>query len=86
MKILIPNSTAGMIIGKAGAFIRQIKEESGAFIQLSQKAKDGSAVLSERVVTVLGEPEQNRRAMEMILNKIEIDPQSGACLNIRYKI
>ncbi len=37
VKLLIPNSTAGMIIGKGGSFIRQIKEESGAFIQVRSK-------------------------------------------------
>ncbi len=34
VKLLIPNSTAGMIIGKGGSFIKQIKDESGAFIQV----------------------------------------------------
>ena len=52
MKILVPNSTAGMIIGKAGIFIRQIKEESGAYVQISQKSKDMN--LPERCVTVAG--------------------------------
>lgn len=40
VKILVPNSTAGMIIGKAGAYIKQIKEESGSYVQISQKPKD----------------------------------------------
>ena len=52
MKILVPNSTAGMIIGKGGAFIRQIKDESGAYVQVSQKSKDMS--LQERCVTIAG--------------------------------
>ncbi|CAG0898134.1 unnamed protein product [Cyprideis torosa] len=53
VKILVPNTTAGMIIGKAGSFIKQIKEESGSFVQISQKAKDQT--LSERCITVIGE-------------------------------
>ena len=53
MKLLVPNSTAGMIIGKAGNFIRQIKEESGAYVQISQKSKEMS--LPERCVTIAGE-------------------------------
>ena len=52
VKVIIPNSTAGMIIGKGGSFIKQLKDESGAFIQISQKSKD--ATLSERVVTIIG--------------------------------
>ena len=38
----------------------------------------------ERVVTVIGEPDCNRKAMAMILEKILEDPQSGSCLNISY--
>ncbi len=52
VKILVPNSTAGMIIGKGGAYIRQIKEESGAYVQISQKSKDMN--LPERCVTIAG--------------------------------
>lgn len=53
VKILVPNSTAGMIIGKAGNYIKQIKETSGSYVQISQKAKDVS--LQERCITVIGE-------------------------------
>lgn len=52
VKILVPNSTAGMIIGKAGNYIKQIKEASGSYVQISQKAKDIS--LQERCITVIG--------------------------------
>lgn len=52
VKILVPNSTAGMIIGKAGNYIKQIKETSGSYVQISQKAKDVS--LQERCITVIG--------------------------------
>jgi len=82
VKVIIPNSTAGMIIGKGGSFIKQLKDESGAFIQISQKSKD--ATLSERVVTIIGEKNANKKALEMILSKIQEDPQSASCLNISY--
>lgn len=52
VKILVPNSTAGMIIGKGGNYIKQIKEESGSYVQISQKAKDQT--LQERCITVIG--------------------------------
>jgi len=48
----VPNSTAGMIIGKAGNYIKQIKEESGAYVQISQKSKETN--LPERCITVAG--------------------------------
>ncbi|KAK4884374.1 hypothetical protein RN001_000645 [Aquatica leii] len=82
VKILVPNSTAGMIIGKAGNYIKQIKETSGSYVQISQKAKDMS--LQERCITVIGEKEANKQACMMILAKVVEDPQSGTCLNVSY--
>ncbi|XP_055929377.1 RNA-binding protein Pasilla-like isoform X2 [Argiope bruennichi] len=82
VKILVPNSTAGMIIGKGGSYIKQIKEESGAYVQISQKSKDHA--LAERCITVIGEMENNKTACNMILAKVVEDPQSGSCLNVSY--
>ncbi|XP_056639428.1 RNA-binding protein Pasilla isoform X2 [Diorhabda carinulata] len=82
VKILVPNSTAGMIIGKAGNYIKQIKETSGSYVQISQKSKDIS--LQERCITVIGDKEQNKQACMMIISKIVEDPQSGTCLNVSY--
>lgn len=41
-----------MVIGKGGNYIKQIKEESGAYIQISQKSKETN--LPERCITVAG--------------------------------
>ncbi|XP_026478031.1 RNA-binding protein Nova-1 isoform X2 [Ctenocephalides felis] len=82
VKILVPNSTAGMIIGKAGNYIKQIKEETGSYVQISQKAKDLS--LQERCITVIGDKDSNKAACMMILAKVVDDPQSGTCLNVSY--
>uniref|UniRef100_A0A8D0AKA8 K Homology domain-containing protein n=1 Tax=Sander lucioperca TaxID=283035 RepID=A0A8D0AKA8_SANLU len=70
-KLIVPNSTAGLIIGKGGATVK-----------LSQKPEGIN--LQERVVTISGEPEQNRKAVEIIVQKIQEDPQSSSCLNISY--
>jgi RNA-binding protein Nova len=40
--------------------------------------------LPERVVTIIGEKAQNRKALEMILTKVQEDPLSASCLNISY--
>ena len=82
VKILVPNSTAGMIIGKGGSFIKQIKEESSAYVQISQKSKEHA--LAERCITVIGDLENNKKACTMIISKIMEDPQSGSCLNLSY--
>lgn len=70
-KMLIPNTTAGLLIGKNGVYIKQIKDDSGAFVQISPKQSD----LSERIVTVEGEHEKRNKAIEMILKKICDDSQ-----------
>ncbi|PAA71737.1 hypothetical protein BOX15_Mlig000459g1 [Macrostomum lignano] len=82
MKILVPNSTAGMIIGKQGAYIKEIMDGTGAYVQISQKPKEQA--LAERCVTVAGETQQARAAMSLILEKIASDPQSASCPNISY--
>ncbi|XP_055587523.1 RNA-binding protein Pasilla isoform X2 [Uranotaenia lowii] len=82
VKVLVPNSTAGMIIGKAGAYIKQIKEDSGSYVQISQKPKE--LTLQERCITIIGEKENNKIACKMILAKIVEDPSSGSCLNVSY--
>ncbi|XP_059806910.1 RNA-binding protein Nova-1-like isoform X1 [Hemitrygon akajei] len=81
-KLIVPNSTAGLIIGKGGATVKAVMEQSGAWVQLSQKPEGIN--LQERVVTVSGEAEQNRKAVELMVQKIQEDPQSGSCLNISY--
>uniref|UniRef100_A0A8C3FIL2 NOVA alternative splicing regulator 2 n=1 Tax=Chrysemys picta bellii TaxID=8478 RepID=A0A8C3FIL2_CHRPI len=81
-KLIVPNSTAGLIIGKGGATVKAIMEQSGAWVQLSQKPEGIN--LQERVVTVSGEPEQIRKAVDIIVQKIQEDPQSSSCLNISY--
>ena len=39
MKILVPNSLVGAIIGKGGEEMKKLKEESSCFIRLSQVSK-----------------------------------------------
>ncbi|CAH8529449.1 unnamed protein product [Dicrocoelium dendriticum] len=82
VKILVPNSTAGIIIGKGGSFIKEVKENSGVFIQVSQKAKELN--LAERCVTIAGELSQTYEAVKQLLVKIADDPQSSSCPNISY--
>lgn len=82
VKIIVPNTTAGLIIGKGGATIKQIMESSGAKVQLSQKPEQIN--LQERVITVTGEKTELFKAGDVILAKIKEDPQSGCCPNLSY--
>ncbi|XP_075704542.1 RNA-binding protein Nova-2-like isoform X2 [Rhinoderma darwinii] len=82
-KLIVPNTTAGLIIGKGGSTVRSIMEESGAWVQLSQKPAGPN--LQERVVTVSGEPNQVQQAIQSIIHKAREDPPQGtAHLNISY--
>lgn len=78
----MPNSTAGLIIGKGGATVKAIMEQSGAWVQLSQKPEGLN--LQERVVTVSGEAAQLHAAVRAIVQRIREDPQSSSCLNVSY--
>jgi len=49
-KFLVPNASAGVIIGKGGAYIKELKESSGAHVNVSHKGEN-----PERIVTVSGE-------------------------------
>ncbi|KAK4474081.1 hypothetical protein MN116_003389 [Schistosoma mekongi] len=82
VKILVPDGTAGIIIGKCGNFIEKIKEESNAFVQVSQRPKD--IRLFERCIVVTGELKERRKAVEMIMHKILEDPDSGCYSNCSY--
>ncbi|NP_001161615.1 NOVA-like protein [Saccoglossus kowalevskii] len=82
VKIIIPNSTAGLIIGKGGATIKAFMEQTGSKLQISQKSEGVN--LSERVLTISGEGDANKKAMNAVISKVQEDPQSGSCNNISY--
>ncbi|KAH8851996.1 RNA-binding protein Nova-1 [Schistosoma japonicum] len=82
VKILVPDGTAGIIIGKCGNFIEKIKDESNAFVQVSQRPKD--IRLFERCIVVTGELNERRKAVEMIMHKILEDPDSACYSNCSY--
>lgn len=49
---MVPNSTAGMVIGKGGSYIQEIKERTGAYVQISQKSREFNLV--ERCIVIAG--------------------------------
>jgi len=63
IRILIENPEASIIIGKGGANVKSVREESLAFVSIL-KAENPSA--KERVLTLKGLPEQNAKAGELI--------------------
>ena len=81
VKLIIPNSTAGMVIGKGGCFIRGITGDTGAKLQISQKDLE---ISGERVITITGEPEQVKAAVAAVVTKCQDDPEHGLNTNLNY--
>ena len=82
MKIVVPNSTAGLIIGKSGATIKCIGDQTGARIQVSQK--NAETVPGERVIGITGSLEQVQAACAVIAAKVQEDPEHALNNNISY--
>lgn len=82
MKVIVPNSTAGMIIGKGGVTIKSINEQTGARLQITQK--DAENVAGERVIAVSGNLEQVQAACTLLVSKIQEDPEHALNNNISY--
>merc|ERR1719225_565451 len=81
-ELVEPNSTIGMVIGKGGETVEQMKHRSGANILISKKDE---VKIPERVITLVGEVRSNQVALDMILEKIVDDPNSSCCLNTSYE-
>jgi len=82
LRIVVPNSTIGMVIGKGGETVEQMKQRSGSNILISKKDE---VKIPERVITLVGEVRSNQVALDMILEKIVEDPNSSCCLNTSYE-
>jgi transcription antitermination factor NusA-like protein len=86
VKIIVPNTTAGLIIGKKGATVKQIMETTKAKVQLTQKPDTPNMQqLLERVITICGDRDQLHAASLMIMQRIRDDPQSASCPNLSYQ-
>lgn len=69
LKLCMPNSCCGAIIGKGGSTIQEFQGDSGADIKVqSQDARP--AGVDDRTVTVSGSVDQQLRAIALILAKV----------------
>ncbi|KAE8294967.1 RNA-binding protein Nova-1 Neuro-oncological ventral antigen 1 Ventral neuron-specific protein 1 [Larimichthys crocea] len=74
-KLIVPNSTAGLIIGKGGATVKAVMEHPCVGPAIP-KARGHQPAGTRGHIS--GEPEQNRKAVEIIVQKIQEDPQSSS--------
>ena len=82
VKIVVPNATAGLVIGRAGATIKSLQEETKAKIMIS--GRDESKVQGERILTISGNTEQRIEASRQVIAKIASDPENMANKNLTY--
>mmetsp|Transcript_14431 Transcript_14431/g.13034 ORF Transcript_14431/g.13034 Transcript_14431/m.13034 type:complete len:315 (+) Transcript_14431:154-1098(+) len=78
-KLTIPSAGAGIVLGKAGASLRSIMDQSGARVQMSNK--DEGIFTQERVVTIHGTAAQGKLCTELILLKLEEDAEAATYQN-----
>lgn len=81
VKILIHKFLAGSIIGKGGTIIKEIQEQSGAKVQLSNDPLTNS---TEKTVTVTGTAEQVNSAASRIMTQLHENPLRQGCTSIPY--
>ena len=83
MKLLVPKTSAGMVIGKGGARIKEIREHTGAHIQVFPKAPSPEAKVSlERVITIAAESNEVLvNGIQRVLEKVAADPQHASTID-----
>jgi insulin-like growth factor 2 mRNA-binding protein 1 len=75
LQISVPNAAVGAIIGSAGANIKQIMRESGAFVNIETKKDADPSV--DRLVTVKGTPDACWRASYLVFEKLKMEGFAG---------
>ncbi|NWI18147.1 PCBP4 protein, partial [Crypturellus soui] len=77
LRLVIPASQCGSLIGKAGAKIREIRESTGAQVQVAGDLLPNS---TERAVTVSGGPDTIVQCVRQICAVILESPPKGATI------
>ncbi|KAI4352659.1 hypothetical protein L6164_006888 [Bauhinia variegata] len=80
VRLIVPNSCCGGIIGKGGSTIRSFIEESQASIKISPQDNNYFG-LNDRLVTVTGILDEQMRAIDLIVSKLSEDPHYLQTMN-----
>lgn len=78
-KITVPADAGGLLLGRGGANMRQMVEESGAKIQMT--TKEEAIFTQERIVTINGTITQCRKASILILMKLSEEEDAAVYAN-----
>ena len=82
IKIIVTNVGAGLVIGKGGATIKAIQEDSSAKLHISKR--EDSRVQNERVLVVAGSIEQRLKGCTQIIEILAAEPDKMCNNTIRY--
>ncbi|KAI4302308.1 hypothetical protein MLD38_038070 [Melastoma candidum] len=83
VRLVVPNSFCGGIIGRGGSTIKSFIEESQAGIKISPQDNSYYGT-SDRLVTVTGTIEEQMRAIDLILFKLSEDPHYSHSANVPF--
>lgn len=83
MKLIIPSSSAGKIIGKSGCNIKEMKEKYDVSVRI-QNHEESMEGLDERIVTVKGSPDNIEKSALIILKHVEDDNFGKIDNNLDY--
>ncbi|GMI86954.1 BINDING TO TOMV RNA 1S (SHORT FORM), binding to TOMV RNA 1L (long form), BINDING TO TOMV RNA 1 [Hibiscus trionum] len=83
LRLIVPNSSCGSIIGKGGATIKSFIEDSQAGIKISPQDNNFYG-LNDRLVTLTGTLDEQMRAIELILSKLSDDPHYSQAIHAPF--
>ncbi|XP_021897819.1 protein BTR1 isoform X2 [Carica papaya] len=83
VRLIVPNSSCGGIIGKGGATIKSFIEDSQAGIKISPLDNNYYG-LSDRLVTLAGTLDEQMRAIYLILSKLTEDAHYSQAMHAPY--
>jgi len=74
-KVSIPAAAGGLILGRGGASLKALAEESGARVQMN--SKDESMFTQERILTISGTVDACDKCLAAIIDKLAEDTQAS---------
>mmetsp|Transcript_38077 Transcript_38077/g.89156 ORF Transcript_38077/g.89156 Transcript_38077/m.89156 type:complete len:1075 (-) Transcript_38077:54-3278(-) len=79
----VPHEMVGMLIGKGGETIKELKRESGARIDISKEPTEGTHI-NDRLVHISGPPECVEYARKMIEDMVgKRDPKGNGIMSVK---
>ncbi|KAJ7974984.1 RNA-binding protein Nova-1 [Quillaja saponaria] len=83
VRLIVPNSSCGGLIGKGGSTIKSFIEESKAGIKISPQDNNYFG-LNDRLVTLTGTLEEQMHGIDLIVSKLAEDPHYSQSMNTPF--